>query len=321
MSPVTRNPSRATDVPPGAADIGGTGRPTLPAGLHGPVATDAHPDDAPADDAPAADAPADGRSTRWEDHREARRAELVRVARRVVHHQGPDASMDDIAAAAGTSKSIVYRYFTDKDGLQLAVAGAVVADIRVALEQAATGASTPRDAVRGMVDTYLAMIESSPHVYTFVTQGGSVAHFVDSVTELVAAPFVRALAAEVPPEDRADAEAWAQLWAAGAVGFVRGAGERWLAARREPGAPQTEWKVLPDTSGVSGRDLPLVDREDVAARVAAWLWAGPVGVLSRERAARTAAGDPVATDSAAPAPVAPDLSRVTADAPTPGEPA
>lgn len=236
MSPITRDPSTATGTD--------AGRSVAAVGV-------------PARSASRAD---DGRSTRWEDHREARRAELVRAARRVVHHQGPDASMDDIATAAGTSKSIVYRYFTDKDGLQLAVAAAVVADIRDALDAAATGASTPRDALRGMVDTYLAMIESSPHVYAFVTRGGSVGHFLDSVTELVADPFVRALGVDAEGPDAG----WARLWAAGAVGFVRGAGERWLAGEEAPGA----------------------DRADVAARVAAWLWAGPVAVLSRERSTR-----------------------------------
>lgn len=244
----------------------------------------------------------DGRSTRWEDHREARRAELVRAARRVVHYTGPDASMGDIATAAGTSKSIVYRYFTDKDGLQLAVAAAVVADIRDALDVAATGAATPREALRGMVDTYLAMIESSPHVYTFVTRGGSVGAFLDSVTELVADPFVRALGL-----DESDPDAgWARLWAAGAVGFVRGAGERWLAGDEAPGA----------------------DREDVAARVAAWLWAGPVAVLSRERTGTrgststptTPSSTTTSSTSAPPAPPArPAQSRVDDDAPSPGE--
>lgn len=264
MSPITRDPSTTTGTRPG---------------------TDAGPAPARTDD---------GRSTRWEDHREARRAELVRVARRVVHHTGPDVSMEDIASAAGTSKSIVYRYFTDKDGLQLAVAAAVVADIRAALDAVAADASTPRDALRGMVDTYLAMIEGSPHVYAFVTRGGSVGAFLDSVTELVAAPFVRALVGGDDGPAAPDA-AWARLWASGAVGFVRGAGESWLASREAAAGPL---------------DAPVPDdRQEVAARVAAWLWAGPVGVLSRSARA-TAPGA---------APGTADPSRVDDDAPTPGE--
>ncbi|WP_309134122.1 TetR/AcrR family transcriptional regulator [Cellulomonas sp.] len=235
------------------------------------------------------DVPADGRSTRWADHREARRAELVRVARRTVHHRGPDVSMEEIAAAAGTSKSIVYRYFTDKTGLQIAVAEAVVLQIQGALEGVLRVAPTPRDGLRAMVAVYLEMIESSPNVYAFVTRDGSVesggplGHFLDSVTALVAAPFARGLTEErdgrtvarrpdAPPADLAaeppaDAatRALAESWAAGAVGFVRGAGEWWLAHRHDPGTP---------------------DRETLTAQVAAWLWAGPVGLLARDRPTR-----------------------------------
>ncbi len=219
----------------------------------------------------------DGRSARWDDHREARREELAHVARRLVHHRGPDVSMDEIAAAAGTSKSIVYRYFTDKSGLQLAVAEAVVHDIRDALAHAADAAVTPREALRGMVATYLEMIESSPNVYAFVTRdasaasGGEVGHFLESVTRLVAEPFAREVGATA--RDRAalaQAQDSAWLWAAGAVGFVRGAGERWLALRGTPGTP---------------------DRDAVAAQVAAWLWAGSVGLVPRGTPAPAAPQD------------------------------
>ncbi len=226
----------------------------------------------------------DGRSARWADHREARRAELVRIARRTVHHKGPDVSMEEIANAAGTSKSIVYRYFSDKTGLQIAVAEAVVLQIQGALEGVLRVAPTPRDGLRAMVAVYLEMIESSPHVYAFVTRDGSVesggplGHFLDSVTHLVALPFARELSdhhdqrgedatpdpapGTAPDAATAARDSLAEVWAAGAVGFVRGAGEWWMAHRGEPGVP---------------------DRETLTAQVAAWLWAGPVGLLARER--------------------------------------
>lgn len=239
---------------------------------------------------------ADGRATRWEGHRQARHEELVAQARRSVHHRGPDVSMEEIAADAGTSKSLVYRYFADKTALQVEVARLVVRDIEEALAQALAAQATPREGLRAMVDVYLAMVESSPHVYAFVTADGVVEHFLGSVTELVAGPFARALADEADPTGggtggapatggldgtRSVAAAGsatgagttgagtgaagttaagttAAAWAAGAVGFVRGAGEWWLT---HPG------------------ERP--DRAALAAQVTSWLWAGPVGLLAR----------------------------------------
>lgn len=283
MSPITRGPSTTTATTGTAA--------AFSAGA-GPAARD--PRDPRRDDVRRDDPfVVDGRSARWADHREARRAELVRIARRTVHHRGPDVSMEEIATAAGTSKSIVYRYFSDKTGLQIAVAEAVVLQIQGALEGVLRVAPTPREGLRAMVAVYLEMIESSPNVYAFVTRDGSVesggplGHFLDSVTHLVALPFARELGEQdepaqhdepgqhdeaEPPDGAADAarasrEALAEAWAAGAVGFVRGAGEWWMAHRGEPGTP---------------------DRTTLTAQVAAWLWAGPVGLLARERTTRTA---------------------------------
>jgi AcrR family transcriptional regulator len=207
----------------------------------------------------------DGRSTRWDDHRAQRRAALVREARRAVHELGPGASMDDIAAMAGTSKSIYYRYFEDKAGLRLAVAESVVRGMHRRLAEAAHEAPSPHSALRAMVRTYLQTIESSPHVYWFVTRtaiGGNepdddgartqaLGAYLDSVITLVAEPFAQA--AGVP-------ETTAAAWAAGAVGFVRGSGEWWLGHTRAEG----------------------LTRDELIDQVTAWLWNGPVGVLHHE---------------------------------------
>ena len=212
----------------------------------------------------------DRRSTRWDDHRAARRTELVRIARRTVHRQGPDVSMDEIATAAGTSKSIVYRYFVDKTGLQVAVGEAVVSQMHAALDEAGRTAATPREGLRAMIDTYLEMVEASPNVYWFVTRpvtedaSAPLGHFLDRVAELIARPFAQVLTAGTRDPGLAD------VWAAGAVGFVRGTGEWWLTHRDEDGVP---------------------GRFELTERVTAWLWAGPVGALARDRTGTTATPD------------------------------
>src|SRR3712207_1498350 len=63
----------------------------------------------------------DGRRSRWTEHRRARREELVAAAVEAVRRAGPDFAVDDVARSAGVSKTVIYRYFSDKDELVDAV--------------------------------------------------------------------------------------------------------------------------------------------------------------------------------------------------------
>lgn len=181
----------------------------------------------------------DGRASRWQSHREERRRELIKSARRAVHVLGSEASMEDIAAAAGTSKSVFYRYFGDKAGLQQAVGEVVLNQMQRRIHDAAQNAQTPREGLHAMVSAYLQMAGTSPNVYAFVTRyapgdaeghgasgpaAGMLGHFFAAVSEMIAVPMRNQLHA-VPDKD-----AVIGYWPNAAIGLVRNAGEQWLAS-------------------------------------------------------------------------------------------
>jgi AcrR family transcriptional regulator len=109
----------------------------------------------------------DGRSARWDAHRAARRSALVEAAVAAIRQHGPTLGMDDVAAAAGTSKTVVYRYFTDRADLYLAVCDHVAAAL-IDRMQAVLGEGAGRALLERAVDAYLAFVEDDPEVYRYV---------------------------------------------------------------------------------------------------------------------------------------------------------
>ena len=149
---------------------------------------------------PAPESGRDRRDSRWDDHRRARRQEIVDATIVAVGKHGAGVGMDEIAAEAGTSKTVVYRHFADRAELYLAVCNRVAAQLLPKLRAAIESNSRPREMVAAAIDTYLAFLEADPELYRFVVhpQGHSghfgPAHPVDSLSEVVGDQAASAIA-------------------------------------------------------------------------------------------------------------------------------
>lgn len=186
----------------------------------------------------------DGRASRWDQHRTVRRLELIASARKAVHRLGPSASMEEIAAASHTSKSVFYRYFGDKDGLRHSMGEVVINQLREAVISAGESKASPEEALFSMVHAYLAQAERSPNTYEFVTahletsDSRALAHFFSELTVMMherMADYVHANRA-----DGASADSLA-YWPEGALGMIRSVGESWLRqSPHDPARPSAE---------------------------------------------------------------------------------
>ncbi|HEY2723750.1 MAG TPA: TetR/AcrR family transcriptional regulator [Pseudonocardiaceae bacterium] len=168
------------------------------------------------------------------ERREQRRAELVNAATEAIRKHGPDVAMDDIATEAGVSKPILYRHFTDKGDLYMAVSEHATQCMRAALLTGIDGDGDPRELLRLMIDTYLTFIEEQPELYRFVVRRSFSDRPVqrDPVTtnnEFIAGALARIFGEKLRSlgMDTGGAETWAHA----GVGMVQAAGDWWLERR------------------------------------------------------------------------------------------
>ncbi|WP_433548757.1 TetR family transcriptional regulator [Streptomyces sp. CA-294286] len=178
---------------------------------------------------------------------EARRRELLEAADRVVLRDGPQASMNAIAAEAGITKPILYRHFGDKGGLYRALAKRHTDALLAALRAALDAPAGRRERVERTLDTYLAAIEARPQVYRFLMHPADDA--AAAATPAAAqseqgfdvgrhsAPLLRRMGEELAEviAERVDlgpnSEQLARVWGHGIVGMMHAAGDWWLGER------------------------------------------------------------------------------------------
>lgn len=170
---------------------------------------------------------ADGRTTRWASHNAARRLELVEAALRAIRRHGHAVGMDDIAAIAGTSKTVYYRHFGDRTGLYSAVVESVHRFIGDKLNASLTSGLAPAELVTGLADAYLGVVEADIEIYRFVTSRPAdspdpVLGITNRIGDDVAAAFAQWLRAQ--GRDPSPASTWGH----GVTGFVWAVADRWI---------------------------------------------------------------------------------------------
>jgi AcrR family transcriptional regulator len=171
----------------------------------------------------------DGRRARWTAHREQRRLALIGAAVEALVQHGPDVDMDQVAAAAGISKPVLYRYFADKAQLWLAVGEHMAQQVLEAVVPTVAQLREEPGLIAATVDAYLAAIETQPELYRFLRhQAGltGVEQLMARSTQIVAVGLARAIG------DRLRALGLdagpAEPWAFGLVGFVQAVGDWWM---------------------------------------------------------------------------------------------
>jgi AcrR family transcriptional regulator len=176
----------------------------------------------------------DGRRARWVEHRRARRGELVAAAVEAVRRAGPDFAVDDVARSAGVSKTVIYRYFSDKDELVDAVLEAISGGVLLPslLGEMAVVRNDDVASLRAVIAAFVRLVEEEPALYRFAyahAGRSGRADLVAATEREVAEAMGRMMGERLSAAGRDPAPA--MTWAYGVVGMVQLATHWWSAHR------------------------------------------------------------------------------------------
>jgi AcrR family transcriptional regulator len=189
-----------------------------------------------------------------QQRRAERRAEMVQAAIEAVRTHGPGVSVAELAAAAGITKPVLYRHFTDRADLQRAVGEKAAEMLLNRMAPELDPDREPIQLIRGVIDAFLAGIEDEPQLWRFVVHHPIEREAGAEIVEDARQQIARLLAMIIGERLRAlgldsgGAEAWAQ----GLVGMVQSAGDWWLERRTMSRAALTDYLTTLIWGGLSG---------------------------------------------------------------------
>ncbi|MDO4918877.1 TetR/AcrR family transcriptional regulator [Kocuria sp.] len=161
--------------------------------------------------------------------RDQRKEQLLATALQVFSDGGYHAtSMDEIAAAAGVSKPVLYQHFPGKRDLFLGLVEQTLTELSGRLETSLATTQTHRERVRNVIDTHFDFVRAHPQAHRLVFTADlmsfpEVAARLDEFSRSVA----NAVAAQLGPHTGVPS-AQAQLLSRGLVNLVQTSAVYWV---------------------------------------------------------------------------------------------
>jgi AcrR family transcriptional regulator len=195
-----------------------------------------------------------------------RRGQLVALGIDIFSERPFDeVSIDDIAAAAGISKGLLYHYFPSKRDFYVAVIRSAADEMQALTEP--DPALPPRERLAAALERYLAYVETHARGYATVLRAGIGSDpAVADIVEEVRGAMVARLLADLPAAAGGDAPVALRVAVRGWVGFVEAASLDWLEHRGLARADLRDMLIAALDGAVSaaaGAD-PRVRRQPVA---------------------------------------------------------
>ncbi|MGZ4128388.1 MAG: TetR/AcrR family transcriptional regulator [Actinomycetota bacterium] len=167
-----------------------------------------------------------------------RREQILGVARRLLAERGYDAlSMDEVAAAVGVTKPVLYRHFSGKRDLYDAVLDEHLADLIRRLWVALSSSPDPRERLRSGIEAYVRFADEREDGFRTLVEAGArneralqkkLGDAWDTLADGIARTVGDLLrAADLDP-------AGAPIYARALIGMAQSVAEWWIRTRRIP---------------------------------------------------------------------------------------
>lgn len=183
--------------------------------------------------APATSGRGDGRQVRWDTHNQARRQKIIDAAVAAIEESEPgaDVHVQQIAAKAGLSRTVIYRHFEDRADLDRAVQQRILDGLWAELMPAVSLDGTVPEIIRRIVGTYVGWAVAHPSLHLAAdhdagADGPLERRMEQLATEIAAVMGVAVAALGADPSEEQAASIDPLVF--GLIGAVFGAVRRWL---------------------------------------------------------------------------------------------